>query len=48
MIDRSTPSPRKFSDPEDIAEGVLFLASERSRAMHGSTLLMDQGRAAGM
>lgn len=48
MIDSTTPSPRKFSEPEDIAEGVLFLASEKSRAMYGSTLLMDQGRAAGM
>jgi 3-oxoacyl-[acyl-carrier protein] reductase len=48
MIDSTTPSPRKFSEPEDIAEGVLFLASERSRAMYGSTLLMDEGRAAGM
>jgi 3-oxoacyl-[acyl-carrier protein] reductase len=48
MIDATTPSPRKFSDPADIAEGVLFLASQRSRAMHGSTILMDQGRAAGM
>lgn len=48
MIDSTTPSPRKFSEPEDIAEGVLFLASGRSRAMHGSTLLMDQGRAAGL
>jgi 3-oxoacyl-[acyl-carrier protein] reductase len=48
MIDATTPSPRKFSDPADIAEGVLFLASQRSRAMHGTTILMDQGRAAGM
>jgi 3-oxoacyl-[acyl-carrier protein] reductase len=48
MIDATTPSPTKFSDPADIAEGVLFLASDRSRAMHGTTLLMDQGRAAGL
>jgi NAD(P)-dependent dehydrogenase (short-subunit alcohol dehydrogenase family) len=48
MIDAQTPSPRKFSDPEDIAAGILFLVSEESRAMNGATLLMDEGRAAGM
>jgi 3-oxoacyl-[acyl-carrier protein] reductase len=48
MIEATTPSPIKFSDPQDIAEGVVFLASERSRAMHGTTMVMDQGRSAGL
>jgi len=48
MIDASTPSRRKFSEPEDIANAALFLASEDSRAMHGSTMLLDEGRAAGI
>jgi NAD(P)-dependent dehydrogenase (short-subunit alcohol dehydrogenase family) len=46
-IDALTPSRRKFSPPEDIAAGALFLASDESRAMHGATLLLDEGRAAG-
>jgi 3-oxoacyl-[acyl-carrier protein] reductase len=48
MIERTTPSQRLFSEPEDIAETVLFLATARSRAMHGSTLLADEGRSAGL
>lgn len=48
MIANTTPSPRQFSEPEDIAHTALFLASEHSRAMHGSTLLADEGRAAGV
>ncbi|MBT4521827.1 MAG: SDR family oxidoreductase [Halieaceae bacterium] len=48
MIESSTPSQRLFSEPEDIAQTALFLASDRSRAMHGSTLLADEGRAAGL
>ncbi len=31
-----------------MAETALFLASDASRAMHGSTLLMDEGFSAGM
>lgn len=46
-IDASTPSRRKFSDPDDMAAAALFLVSEQSRAMHGATLLLDEGRAAG-
>ncbi len=48
MIDAMTPSQRKFSDPEDMANAALFLASEDGRAMHGATMLLDEGRAAGM
>jgi 3-oxoacyl-[acyl-carrier protein] reductase len=43
-----TPSGRVFSDPDDIASLVLYLLSEDARAMHGSTVLIDEGFAAGM
>jgi 3-oxoacyl-[acyl-carrier protein] reductase len=43
-----TPSGRTYSQPEDIAGGVVFLCSEAARAMHGSCLLMDEGFSAGM
>ncbi|AJG19471.1 SDR family NAD(P)-dependent oxidoreductase [Cupriavidus basilensis] len=43
-----TPSPRTFSQPEDIAGAVSFLASDAARAMHGSCLLMDEGISAGL
>ena len=48
MIDASTPSKRKFSEPEDMANAALFLACEDSCAMHGSTILLDEGRSAGL
>jgi 3-oxoacyl-[acyl-carrier protein] reductase len=34
---------RRIGDPEDIAEVVLFLASDASRYMTGQTLLADGG-----
>jgi 3-oxoacyl-[acyl-carrier protein] reductase len=43
-----TPSPRTYSDPEDMAEAALFLASDSTRAMHGSLMLLDEGISAGM
>lgn len=43
-----TPSDRTFTPPEEIAELVLLLASDRGRAMHGSTLLADEGISAGL
>jgi 3-oxoacyl-[acyl-carrier protein] reductase len=43
-----TPSGRTYSTAEDIAAGALFLASDESRAMHGSCLLMDEGFSAGI
>ncbi|MEM8985408.1 MAG: SDR family oxidoreductase [Pseudomonadota bacterium] len=39
-----TPSSRPWSEPQDIANGVLFLVSDESRAMQGTHLLMDEGR----
>jgi len=47
-IDANTPSTHKFSSPEEIAEMVLFLSTEKSRPMHGSTVLMDEGQSAGL
>lgn len=47
MIDATTPSNRKFSEPGDMAGAALFLASEQGRAMHGATMLLDEGRSAG-
>ncbi|UIF84730.1 SDR family NAD(P)-dependent oxidoreductase [Cupriavidus sp. UYPR2.512] len=43
-----TPSPRTFSEPDDIAGAVAFLASDAARSMNGSCLLMDEGLSAGM
>lgn len=42
-----TPSGRAFSSVGDIAAVALFLASDDSRAMHGSCLLADEGISAG-
>ena len=42
-----TPSGRAFSDVDDIAAIALFLASDDSRAMHGSCLLADEGISCG-
>jgi len=47
-IAAQTPSNRSFSLPEDIASIAVFLASDDSISMHGSTVLADEGRAAGM
>ncbi len=44
----ATPSTRTFSAPEDIAELALFLTTPAARAMHGSTLLADEGLSAGI
>ncbi len=47
-MEKKTPSRVTFSDPADIAGLVLFLASDKARAMHGSTVLMDEGLSAGI
>lgn len=46
-IAADTPSGRAFSDVDDIASVALFLASEDSRAMHGTCLLADEGISCG-
>ena len=42
-----TPSGQTYSSVDDMANIALFLATERSRAMHGSCLLADEGFSAG-
>lgn len=43
-----TPSGRTYSSAEEMAGVALFLASDLGRAMHGSTVLIDEGIAAGL
>lgn len=43
-----TPSGRTYSEAEDMAAAALFLASEDSRAMHGATMVLDEGISAGL
>jgi len=43
-----TPSTHTFSNPEEIAELALFLASDSARAMHGETVVMDEGISTGI
>jgi 3-oxoacyl-[acyl-carrier protein] reductase len=45
---RATPSGRTYSQPEEMAGIIAFLASEETRAIHGATILVDQGRTAGL
>jgi NAD(P)-dependent dehydrogenase (short-subunit alcohol dehydrogenase family) len=47
-LNAATPSLRNFSEAEDIAELALFLASPPARAMHGSSVLIDEGLSAGV
>lgn len=44
----STPSGTPFSSAEDIAAIALFLASDDSRAMHGSCIMADEGISLGL
>jgi 3-oxoacyl-[acyl-carrier protein] reductase len=43
-----TPSGRTYSEAEDTAGAVLYLASDDSRAMHGATMVLDEGITAGL
>lgn len=40
---RITPSQTVFSDPDDIAEIILFQLSDAARPVHGATWLADEG-----
>lgn len=42
-----TPSGRTYSDPWDIANLALYLLGDEARAVHGSTMLIDEGFSAG-
>ena len=45
---RATPSKRTYVEPEEIAALIALLASDETRAMNGATVLVDQGRTAGL
>lgn len=40
---QSSPLPNHISDPEDIANTVIFLASEKSKTTTGQQLIVDNG-----
>ena len=42
-VEQNNPLPPHVSEAEDIAAGVLFLASDESRTMCGAELVMDCG-----
>jgi NAD(P)-dependent dehydrogenase (short-subunit alcohol dehydrogenase family) len=42
----ATASPRVYSPATEMAEAILFLADGRVKAMHGTTILMDEGLSA--
>lgn len=48
FIAAHTKSNRAFSDADDMASAALFLATDQSRAMHGSTMVLDEGFTAGI
>lgn len=48
LMKSRTPSNRVYSKPEDMAKAALYLASEDSVAMYGSTLVLDEGLIAGV
>lgn len=39
----ATPSRRVYSPPEEMASAILFLVSGEVNAMHGATMLLDEG-----
>lgn len=41
----ATPSQRLYSPPEDMAASILFLCAGEVNAMHGATILLDEGLA---
>jgi len=47
-IERTTPSNRTFTPPQEIAEAALFLVDGRVKGMHGTTLVIDEGKGAGI
>jgi 3-oxoacyl-[acyl-carrier protein] reductase len=48
MIRSKTPSPRLFSDPEDMARAILYLSTDESRAMYGAVIVLDEGISLGI
>ncbi|MEH7125123.1 glucose 1-dehydrogenase [Bacillus sp. JJ1773] len=46
IFDSFTPMPRKMAEPEEIAYGVLYLASDESSFVTGTQLVIDGGAVA--
>lgn len=42
-IKKTSPLPPHISEPEDLAQGVLYLASDESRTVTGTELVIDCG-----
>jgi 3-oxoacyl-[acyl-carrier protein] reductase len=38
-----TPSGRTYSQPEEMAQAILYLSCEDSRPVHGAVLVLDEG-----
>ncbi|HJU84121.1 MAG TPA: SDR family oxidoreductase, partial [Holophagaceae bacterium] len=47
-MEASSPGPgqRRFAQPEEIAEGILYLASDAARFATGTELVLDGGYSA--
>lgn len=43
-----TPSGRTYSEADDMAAAAVYLASDDARAMHGATMVLDEGMSAGL
>ncbi len=43
-----TPSPRVFSPPEEMAETILYLLSDKAKALYGSVIVADEGLTLGL
>jgi dihydroanticapsin dehydrogenase len=46
-LERRLVPLKRFLDPEEIAQAVLYLASNRARGITGSALVIDGGALAG-
>jgi NAD(P)-dependent dehydrogenase (short-subunit alcohol dehydrogenase family) len=44
----NSPDGRAMSEPDDIAQLILFLASDASRSIHGASIVADQGQTAAL
>jgi NAD(P)-dependent dehydrogenase (short-subunit alcohol dehydrogenase family) len=48
MATHPSPNGRFFIDPQDIADIILFLCSNASKAIHGAVIPADEGLTAVM
>ena len=47
MIDKTVPMKR-FGTPEEVANGALFLCSDRAKFITGATMVVDGGQTVGI